>query len=190
LFLKIAEFNSEIRPWSSGIIPRQRTISTYATVTSSIVVFHSQRGSGSSTVNAASCGRTTPQVNTPLNNSERVVAAEEIDVTDPTHPLFGRRFEILSVHDSPGLVGHVLVSYLGHITLRIELQATNLAPSPRPAPPATKLTSQALTELAQLAEQCEVLHAQPTQGYLGKTLPGDPDPGHRGDVLDPYGGDR
>ena len=124
----------------------------------------------------------------------REASAEEVEVTDPAHPLFGRRFEILSVHDSPGLVGHVLVSYRSHMHIRIELRFTNLAPSPPPAPPATKLTSQAVTELARLMreldERCEVRDARPAQGYLGKPLPGDPNPSYRGDVLDPHGGDR
>jgi hypothetical protein len=77
--------------------------------------------------------------------------------------------------------------------IRIELRATDLAPFP-PALPATKLTSQAVIELTQLtrelAEQCEVLYAQPAQGRLGKLIPGDPNPSHRGDVLDPHEGDR
>jgi len=154
---------------------------------------HNPQGSCSLELSGACSGYTTHQLNTPLNNSERTVPAEEIEVTDPSHPLFGRHFEILSVHDSPGLVGHVFVSYRGHMPLRIELQATNLAPSPQPSLPATKLTSQALTELAQLtrelAERCEVLHAQPAQGDLGKPLPADPSPNRRGDVLDPRGGD-
>jgi hypothetical protein len=111
-------------------------------------------------------------------------------VTDPTHPLFGRRFKVLSVHDAPGLVGHVLVSYHGHMHIRIELQATSLAPSPPSALPATKLTLQTVTELAQLAEQCEVLHAQPATRDLGKPISGDPNPSHRGDVNGPHGGDR
>src|SRR5215211_5117332 len=120
-------------------------------------------------------GCTTHQVNTPLNHPERDAPSEEVEVTDPTHPLFGRRFEILSVHDAPGLVGHVLVSHRGHMSIRIELKATNLAPFPPPAPPATKLTSQAVTELAQLtrelAQRCEVSNAQPAQGRLGKASP-------------------
>ena len=102
---------------------------------------------------------------------------EEIEVTDPAHPLFGHRFKLLSVHDTSGSLGHVLVSYRSHMTLRVELSAT-------------KLTSLAVTELAQLAEQCEVLRAQPTQGRLGEALPGTPDPNRRGDVHDPHGGDR
>ena len=42
------------------------------------------------------------------------------------------------------------------MVLRIELSATDLVADPRTVPP-TKLTSQAVTELATLAEQCEVL---------------------------------
>jgi hypothetical protein len=137
---------------------------------------------------------TTHQVNTPLNHQEPEAPPEEVEVTDPTHPLFGHRFEILSVHDAPGLVGHVHVSHRGHMRIRIELRATNLAPSAPPTPPATKLTSQAVIELAQLmrqlAERCEVRDARPAQGDLGKPIPTDPNPSRRGDVDDPHGGDR
>ena len=59
--------------------------------------------------------------------------------------------------------------------IRIELRATNLAPSPPLELPATKLTSQAVIELAQLmrelAERCEVRDAQPAQGDLGSLSP-------------------
>lgn len=122
-------------------------------------------------------GSSNHQLNTPLNDPSDEPTAHEIEVVDPTHPLFGRRFPVLSVHDSLRSVGHVFVSYRGYMSLRLELSATDLAASPRLAPPATttKLTSQALTELAQLAEQCEVLHALlPTQRCLGRTLPGTP----------------
>ncbi len=150
-----------------------------------------QTGRRSSGTSRAS---TTHQVNTPLKHQEREASAEEVEVTDPAHPLFGRRFEILSVHGAPGLAGYVLVSYRGHMHIRIELRSTNLAPSPPPAPPATKLTSQAVTELARLMreldERCEVRDARPAQGRLGKPLPTDPNPSHRGDVHGPHGGDR
>ncbi len=134
---------------------------------------------------------TTHQVNTPLNNANQPASAEEIEVTDPTHPLFRRRFPLIVVHDSTHSAGHILVSYRGDLVLRIELWATSLAPSPqRPSSPATKLTSQAVIELVQLADQCEVLNAKPTHGHLGKALPGTPYPSHGGDVHNPYGGDR
>jgi hypothetical protein len=80
----------------------------------------------------------------------------EIEVTDPTHPLFGRRFPVLSItaphQDSSG---YVLVSYREDMTLRISLLSTSLAPSRSAGQ--TKLTSDALTDLISLAEQCEVL---------------------------------
>jgi hypothetical protein len=77
----------------------------------------------------------------------------EIEVTDPTHPLFNRRFKIFSVSSSPQSVGHVLVAYREYMTLRIPLCATNLVP-PRPTGQ-TKLTLEAVSELISLAEQCE-----------------------------------
>ena len=133
---------------------------------------------------------TTHQVNTPLNNTDQPVLAEEIEVTDPKHPLFGRRFPILSAHDSSCSAGHVLVSYRDYMALRIELRATSLTPSPRPKLPAIKLISQAVRELAQLAEQCEVLCAEPPQGRLEGTPSGSTGSSHSGEVGDPYGGDR
>ena len=132
-------------------------------------------------------GSTTPQVNTPLNHQELEGPPEEVEVTDPTHPLFGCHFEILSIHDAPGSMGHLVVSHRGHMHIRIELQATNLTPSPPLESPPTKLTSQAVIELV---EQGEVLHAQPAQRCLGKPIAGGPNRSDRGDVNDPHGGDR
>jgi hypothetical protein len=55
---------------------------------------------------------------------------------------------------------HVFVTYQGFMVLRIPRAATNLLP-PLPRVSAT-LTSQAITELIALAEQCEVLcHTPP-----------------------------
>jgi len=53
-------------------------------------------------------------------------------------------------------VGHVFVSYRGYMVLRIETAATNLVDDTRCTSP-TKLTSQSVAELVELAEQCEVL---------------------------------
>ena len=79
----------------------------------------------------------------------------EIEVTDPTHPLFGRRFSVLSISSPPQGLGHVFVVYQAHITLCIPLSATNLTP-PRPTGQ-TKLTLSAVTDLISLVEQREVL---------------------------------
>jgi F420-0:gamma-glutamyl ligase-like protein len=79
----------------------------------------------------------------------------EIEVTDPTHALFGRRFPLLSLSSPPIRTEHVLVGFRGHMALRIPVNATNLAPA-RPCS-RSKLTLAAITELISLAEQCEVL---------------------------------
>jgi hypothetical protein len=84
----------------------------------------------------------------------------EVEVTDPAHPLFGRRFALLSVSTSLQGSGHVLVAYRDYMRLRIPRLATNLAPA-QPIG-STKLTLPAVTELIALAEQCEGLcHTDP-----------------------------
>jgi hypothetical protein len=108
--------------------------------------------SGSSRV--TSKDSTSSQLDTPFKNPQEESGAE-IEVTDPTHPLYGRCFPLLSIGVSPRTPGHVLVSYREYMVLRIPVSATNLA-LPRPTAP-TKLTLQALLELISLAEQCEVL---------------------------------
>jgi hypothetical protein len=79
----------------------------------------------------------------------------EVEVTDPTHPLFGRRFPLLSLSTPLQGDGHVRVAYDQQMTLRIPREATNLGPT-RPRSQ-TKLTLAALTEFLTLAEQYEVL---------------------------------
>ena len=79
----------------------------------------------------------------------------EIEVTDPTHPLFGRRFPVRSI-SAPERGGiYALVLYRDIFTLRIPLSASNLAP-PRSAS-CTKLTSDSVAQLITLAEHCEAL---------------------------------
>ena len=78
-----------------------------------------------------------------------------MEVTDPLHPLFGRRFPLLSRSSPLQGEGHVRVAYGQQMTLRIPLEATNLGPT-RPHSQ-TKLTLDALTEFLTLAEQSEVL---------------------------------
>ena len=79
---------------------------------------------------------------------------EEVEVTDPTHPLFGRRFRVLSVSHPPQRAGHVIVAYREGMRLRIAVPATNLALPPI-APPRTKLTRAALLDLFSLMKECE-----------------------------------
>ena len=76
-------------------------------------------------------------------------------MTDPAHPLFGRRFPLQWRSAPPADAGHVFVRYRGTLVLRLPTAATSLAP-PRPALQ-TKLTFEAVTELVTLARHCEAL---------------------------------
>lgn len=77
-------------------------------------------------------------------------------MTDPMHPLFGQRFAVVSIASTSGRsLGSVFVAYQNNMVLRIPQAATDLASSPPRV--TTKLTSQALTELKSVVEQCEVL---------------------------------
>ena len=102
---------------------------------------------------------------TPVNNP-LVDDPTEIEVTDPTHPLFGRRFALLSTRPRPHSVGYIFVAYRGTMVLRLSHVATSLVAAASDAEPTTKLTSHAVTELIFVAEQCEVLCpvTQPNSG--------------------------
>ena len=109
--------------------------------------------------------RTTAHLNTPLNNP-LVDYPTEVEVTDPTHPLFGRRFALLSTRPRPHSVGYIFVAYRDTMVLRLSQVATSLVAAPPESEPTTKLTSHAVTELISVAEQCEVLCpvTQPNSG--------------------------
>ena len=114
---------------------------------------------------ATSNPASTIHLNTPLNNPP-IDDPTEVEVTDPTHPLFGRRFALLSTRPRLHSVGYIFVAYRDAMVLRIPQAATSLVtPPPEPQPP-TKLTSHAITELISFAEQCEVLcpATQPNSG--------------------------
>jgi hypothetical protein len=74
-------------------------------------------------------------------------------VTDPAHPLYGRRFSIISVSHPPQHAGHVVVAYRDFMRLRLPLLATSLAPSCA-SPSRTKLTRKALLDLLALVQEC------------------------------------
>jgi hypothetical protein len=96
-------------------------------------------------------------VNAPFQNPAegRLV---EIEVIEPGHPLFGRRFPVVSVSrpraTSEG--GHALVAHQGRVLLRLPLAATSLAARPLSDGGRSKLTAEAAAELVALAEDSEV----------------------------------
>ena len=91
------------------------------------------------------------QRNTPLVTE---VCEGEITVTDPAHPLFGRRFPVLSISRPPHRLGHVLVASRDYMRLRIPVQATNLAAAPASGL-RTQFTRAALLDLLALLKECE-----------------------------------
>src|SRR5437867_4920150 len=108
---------------------------------------------------------TTEHLNTPVNNPS-TDDLTEVEITDPGHPLFGRRFVLLSTRPRPHSMGYIFVAYRDTMVLRIPQTATNLVSPPPESAPMSKLTSHAITELISLAEQCEVLcpATQPNSG--------------------------
>ena len=79
-----------------------------------------------------------------------------IEVTDPRHPLFGRRFTLVSGRrSSTSGSDHVLVVLQGHILLRLPVAATSLASRPLDEV-ASKVTIEAVRELITLAESSGV----------------------------------
>jgi hypothetical protein len=83
-----------------------------------------------------------------------------VEVTDPRHPLFGRRFRVLFIGRPPGRPGHVIVAYRDDYRLRIPIAATNLAAG-QVAPPRGKLTRDALRQLVALLKECQTACPQP-----------------------------
>ena len=74
-------------------------------------------------------------------------------MTDPAHPLYGRRFPFISVSHPPQHVGHVVVAYRDFMRLRLPVLATSLAPSCASSS-RTKLTRKALLDLLALVQEC------------------------------------
>jgi transposase-like protein len=119
----------------------RETIRQQGIVETEQLTIHSDRGSP-----------TIPQISTPSNNEE----AERIKVIDPTHPLFGRVFEVVSVTRQPNSIGYVFVRYQSDILLRIPIPATTLSSVALPTI-ATKLNISAIEDLLDVAKECEGL---------------------------------
>ena len=91
------------------------------------------------------------QLDTPLNNPVEN-SLNELEVIDPSHPLYGRRFPLISLSHSPVGSHHALVAYQKDILIRIPVGATNLCALP-PNLTKTKLSFDAVSELLDLARQ-------------------------------------
>ena len=77
-----------------------------------------------------------------------------IEVTDPTHPLYGRRFPVLSISHPPQRPGHVVVAYRDSLRLRIPVTVTKPTPV-NASRPRTRITRDALLEFLALWKECQ-----------------------------------
>jgi hypothetical protein len=91
-------------------------------------------------------------------------------VIDPTHPLFGRRFTVLSVSRQPRCSAVVFVAYRDSMRLRIPISSTSLAPC-QIHPPRTKWTREAVHELLSLVTEGDTSCRSPGTSGLGSHKP-------------------
>jgi hypothetical protein len=92
------------------------------------------------------------KVDTPSTTN---LESEQIEVTDPTHPLFGRRFALVARQGrAPEAGACVLVCYRDSILIKLPLAATNLH-SPLMPLARTKLNAEALQQLLAFVKECE-----------------------------------
>ena len=131
------------------------------------------------------CGQTIPQLTTLFNNPEEEHRTE-IEVSDPTHPLFGRRFALISVSAPLQGPGSAFVSYREYMVLRLPVASTTLALSGPVI--STKLTADALKELLTIAEEGLALHALSAKPDLEALVSRTPTPYHRRTLSNPTGG--
>src|SRR5207248_10878738 len=130
-------------------------------------------------------GQTMLQLDTLFKNPEEKETTE-IEVIDPTHPLFGRRFPLISVSSPLHGPGNVLVSYREYMVLRLPVTSTTLAAS-RPVISA-KLTYAAVKELLTIAEDCEALNALSAKPDLEASSSRTATSDQRRTLVDPAGG--
>jgi hypothetical protein len=133
----------------------------------------------------AGCGRTILQLTTLFKNPDENDPTE-IEVVDPTHPLFGRRFPLISVSSPLHGPGNVLVSYREYMVLRLPVTSTTLAAS-RPVN-STKLTYAAVKEFLTIAEDCEAINALSPKPDLEASCPRAAMSDQRRTLVDPAGG--
>ncbi len=76
-------------------------------------------------------------------------------MTDAAHPLFGRRFPLISVSRSPSGQANAYVVYRDYMTLRIPLKSTDLGSAHSSL--STKLSLPSLDEIINLFKDSEEL---------------------------------
>ena len=87
-------------------------------------------------------------------------------MTDPSHPLYGRRFRLVAVTGSSDVSGHAHVAYSGDVVLTIPIRATSLQPAP-PDRPSSKLSLEAIRALLDLVSREDGAARSTTREDLG-----------------------
>jgi len=80
-----------------------------------------------------------------------VALPPEIEIVDPAHPLFGRRFRLLAVCGPVHPAARLRVAYGGGPFLTLPMAATDLAPRPPGTGAPCKLSVEALRDLLTVA---------------------------------------
>ena len=100
--------------------------------------------------------QTNNKLNTPFYNpSLEDSPKEKVEITNPTHPLFGHQFPVISVSNPPVGEANVFVQYRAFMLLKIPISATNLGPPPFTL--STKLSLSSLNELIKLFKETKEL---------------------------------
>src|SRR5262245_4333668 len=79
----------------------------------------------------------------------------DVEVIDPTHPLYGRRFPLVSITRGACSDSRARVEWRFGLTLLLPLEVTNLVPSNEQRTTPTKLSIEAMQELVAVAEGSE-----------------------------------
>ena len=97
------------------------------------------------------CPPTTTHRDTPITDGD-LSGAEEIEVTDPRHPLYGRRFQLLTVTSGVRSAQLARVVYRPDIFLLLPISVTSLHPPTTRGVP-TKLCLEALEDLLRVTAE-------------------------------------
>src|SRR5512145_2196085 len=95
--------------------------------------------------------RKSPDLDTLGSYREAEVAETAVTVTDPGHPLYGRRFAVVPAVEG-ARSGYIHVAHRGGTVLTLPVGATSLHPVPREVG-GTKLTLEAIHDLLRLAAE-------------------------------------
>ncbi len=86
-------------------------------------------------------------------------------MTDPTHPLFGRRFRLIAVTRTLQSGGYARVEYRPGNPLTLPLGVTSLSPGLADGRARTKLTPESLAELVAIAGESEAVCPSTPETY-------------------------